>query len=143
MGRPMCAGIGIVYIDVTVPQHLPAAGGVAVVLRQPGQLDAEDGVAHQDRQQDQPAPAWDCLAAGQPESDQGDDAWRGVFLETLSVEKKLLDALQENEIPIRTLGHLADWTQDHELTDIKGIGPAAAEKIDQATANFWSIRAEG
>lgn len=73
-------------------------------------------------------------------STEPDESWKPtpiVELESLPqpIKDKLLDA------GISTVGELADYTsQGNQLTDIKGIGAAKAEKIEAAMEKFWESR---
>lgn len=93
----------------------------------------------------------------QPESettdDAGDesesDAWRSVELGTLSdpcIPPKIVVTLAEqHDPPIRTLGDLADWQLekgDFWMKDIKGLGPAGAKKIEDATLAYYQREGE-
>lgn len=76
--------------------------------------------------------------------DDGDD-WRSVPLNSLGLPAGLLGKLAEANI--ETMGELSDWTdptknsgREKRLTDIKGIGPGAIEKIEAATTQFWAER---
>lgn len=66
------------------------------------------------------------------------EVWREVALESLGISEKLLEKLAENGRPIKTLGDIADWTKEFELTDIDGIGPAKAEDIQAACDKYWA-----
>lgn len=63
----------------------------------------------------------------------GPDAWKAVPLSSLGLSPKVIEKLED--AGLRTLGALAAWTKP--LTDVKGIGEAAAEKIEEATARYW------
>ena len=67
-----------------------------------------------------------------------DDSCREVTLESLDVRPKLLESLAENDPPIKTLGDVANWTTEYELTNIPGVGPVAAEEIQQACDGYWA-----
>lgn len=70
-----------------------------------------------------------------------DDAWRTVELSTLDIPAAALKALAENDPPVTTLGALADWSNaGNQLADVKGIGRAKAEKIENAVEIFWSLQ---
>lgn len=69
---------------------------------------------------------------------KSNDAWRSEPLSKLDgLTQKQVDLLDDANI--RTIGDLADYCQDdrHQLTDFKGIGKAAADKISDALAEFW------
>lgn len=68
--------------------------------------------------------------------EQPAEAWRAVTLEELEISGKLAASL--TEAGLTTLGAIADYTANGgALTDIDGIGPKAAEKIDAATQDWW------
>jgi predicted flap endonuclease-1-like 5' DNA nuclease len=68
-----------------------------------------------------------------------DDAWRHTPLADLGLPPAIVETLTEAELT--TFGQLADWTAaGKELTDIPRIGPAKAEKIEEATEDFWARR---
>lgn len=72
------------------------------------------------------------------------EAWRSVRLDTLDLPARVLTALAEASPPIVTIGDHADYCKPREngycprLTDIKGIGKGAVDKIDDALESFWS-----
>lgn len=84
-----------------------------------------------------------------------DDAWKSVPLESLSLPKGLLEKLKEADhkdrgrlAPIATLGELAHYQEPEagsgyckRLTDLKGIGEGAAEKIAAACEQYWAEQA--
>lgn len=78
---------------------------------------------------------FDQAAADEP------DGWQDVPLsEALAgVPASVIEALAEANLT--TVGELADWIAAdggrHRLTDIKGIGEAKAEQIQQALEAFW------
>lgn len=69
-----------------------------------------------------------------------DNSWRDVDLSSVIESESLLKKLEDNNPSITTMGHLTDWTKDHQLADIKGVGAAAATKIEDATIKFWEDR---
>lgn len=67
-----------------------------------------------------------------------DESWRLETLASLGLPKKLLEKLAENDPPLQTVGDVSDWIDaDKRLTDIKGVGQAKAELIEQALEEFW------
>lgn len=64
-----------------------------------------------------------------------DDAWRAVTLEDLGFSGQIYLALAE--AGLKTLGAIADHTAEHELTDIKGIGPGKATNIEERLEQWW------
>jgi hypothetical protein len=45
-----------------------------------------------------------------------------------------------HEANLNTLGELAEYTKRNRLTDIPGVGPAKAEKIEDALEKFWAAQ---
>lgn len=91
-------------------------------------------------------PLFDGVSEPQPaasENTQVDDmAWRAVPLSEALVGLPESIIVSLNESNLQTMGELADWTAAYggrnKLTDIPGIGPAKAEKIEQALVDFWA-----
>lgn len=84
-------------------------------------------------------PLFDGVADLEPASD-GAEAWRSVSIDALELPPRIATCLLEHKPkPIATIGDLADYTsQPHNmLTDIKGIGGAAANQIDEALTLYW------
>ena len=86
-------------------------------------------------------------ANGNGKHEPEDESWKLVKLEELTspaIPKALLQKLHDANL--YTLGELATWTaQDggrKRISDINGIGPAMAEKIELATTGFWEKRAK-
>ena len=81
------------------------------------------------------------LVDGVPEP-QFTMAWRSVPLSEALVGLPESIIVSLNESNLQTMGELADWTAAYggrnKLTDLAGIGPAKAEKIEQALVDFWS-----
>lgn len=68
-----------------------------------------------------------------------DDSWRSVTLDYLDIPARIVQSLLE--ATINTLGDLADFTTSgKKLTEIKGIGKAAAEKITEAAEDYHRER---
>lgn len=69
-------------------------------------------------------------------------AWRSVPLSEALVGLPEAIVTSLNESNLQTMGELADWTAAYggrnKLTDIVGIGPAKAEKIEQTLVDFWA-----
>ncbi len=84
--------------------------------------------------------------AAKTDGQQSDAWWRDVMLDTLidqsqhALPAHIVTKLHEANID--TLGQLADWTAplygNRRLTDIEDIGPAAAEKISEATIEWYA-----
>lgn len=72
---------------------------------------------------------------------EGDDAWRDFALcEKTDLPDSILKALKAAEI--ETVGQLTDYTSaDKRLIDIKGIGQAKVEQIEEAMVKFWEEHA--
>ena len=70
------------------------------------------------------------------------EPWRAVRLDVLQgMTPSILAALAE--AGIETIGAITDHTaKGKRLTEIKGIGEAAHEKIDDALAGFWAGQSE-
>lgn len=75
------------------------------------------------------------LAPGDVTAAPAEEAWRSVSIDQIGLPEKLASSLIEAEI--KTIGALADYTKEHELTDLPGIGPAKAEKIQNAMEAYW------
>jgi len=66
-----------------------------------------------------------------------DEAWKQVGLDSLGITGKLAETL--TEAGLSTLGKIADYTASgKQLTDIDGVGPAKAEKIEEACTEYWA-----
>jgi hypothetical protein len=71
--------------------------------------------------------------------DDGDDSWRALSIDELDIPKSLREKLREAEIT--SVGGIADWTSSGKnLTDIRGVGEAKAEKIQDALEKVWANR---
>lgn len=80
-------------------------------------------------------------AGGNATEAAADESWREVEISELEgLTSGLCSKLYEAGID--TIGKLADYTKDGQaqITDIDGIGPAAAEKIEGAMTAFWASR---
>lgn len=94
---------------------------------------------------DQPAVA-EAAGPVDPEDDAPqveDESWRDVPLgDVLSgLPPSIVSAL--NESGLKTVGELADASKNPQfkMTDIPGIGPVKAEKVEAALEEFWKRRA--
>jgi hypothetical protein len=76
--------------------------------------------------------------ADEPGSLKTDGPWRNVKIDTLFEQKSIVKKLHEAKI--KTVGDLADFTASGEkqITDIPGIGPGLAEKIENRMEDFWT-----
>lgn len=64
------------------------------------------------------------------------EAWRAVTLEDLGITGTIAEKL--TEAGITNLGAIASWSDSgKQFTDIAGIGPSKAEKIFEATEEYW------
>lgn len=85
------------------------------------------------------------LFAGES-GEPSDRNWRAQRLDGLGdfgpgLTDSILRALSENSPSLVTMGDLCDWQEakgDFWVKDIKGIGPEAQAKIDEATTPFWA-----
>ena len=72
-----------------------------------------------------------------------DDSWKIISLDQAlrDVPESVIEKLAENEPPLRTMGELTAWLNAdqgrNKLTDVKGIGRAKADQIEEALAAFW------
>lgn len=67
------------------------------------------------------------------------EAWRLVTLTELGIEGGLAKILEEHDPKLETLGALADWTSaGNGLNEIKGVGPAKADKLADAMEAYWA-----
>ena len=87
------------------------------------------------RAQTEDLPLFDGLAEKSEEAE--DNSWRDVELASLDLSAKVLENLDAAELT--TIGDLADYSANGgRLTQVSGIGPAAAEKIEDALEGFWA-----
>jgi len=66
--------------------------------------------------------------------------WRGVRLDSLEPSAKPAVLEKLKEAGIETVGQLADYTKEHDLLDIPGIGGASKAEIEAALDPFWAAR---
>lgn len=92
-------------------------------------------------------PLFDGLAGGQGEKEttessesEGED-WKSCPVLDLSLPDSIVSLLLEADL--ETVGDLAAWTEQYQLTDVQGIGEAKAEKIEEALSQFWASRDDG
>lgn len=116
----------------------------ALVRRGPV-LFAEHKAEEDDNEDEEGEEVGDSSRTDQPATTEAvveveDESWKGTPLTELSIPSKLLDHLAEGRLT--TLGELATFTSDpfNKLTDLKGIGEKAAEKVDAALEKFWQQR---
>lgn len=87
------------------------------------------------RAQTEDLPLFDGL--GEKAEEAVDDSWRAVELASLDLSAKVLENLDGARLT--TIGELADYSANGgRLTQVAGIGPAAAEKIEDALETFWA-----
>ena len=69
-----------------------------------------------------------------------DESWKQVKLDTLEIPPGTLKLMEENPgFPILTIGDLTAWTaMGKQLSDIKGVGPGKATKIEDAMETYWA-----
>lgn len=73
-----------------------------------------------------------------------DETWKQVKLAEalIDVPENVIEKLEQNEPPMRTMGELTAWLNADQgrnrLTDIKGIGRAKEDQIEEALAAFWT-----
>lgn len=113
---------------VNGPERMPLYDGVADLT--PGAKDAKQEAPQQ-----------------QAQGEKFDkDGWRKVSLKDAGVPSNLLEKLEANSPPLRTLGELVDWQAarggHNRLTDIKGIGESGEAKIADNIAEFWKKHPE-
>lgn len=70
---------------------------------------------------------------------QDDDSWRNVPVSRLGLPSSLVAILVDDN-SIRTIGDIQEWTRFKRLTDLKKVGQAKAEKIEEALVEFWKKR---
>ena len=87
------------------------------------------------RAQTEDLPLFDNL--GEKSEEDADNSWREVELSSLDLSAKVLENLDAARLT--TIGELADYSANGgRLTQVAGIGPAAAEKIEDALEGFWA-----
>ncbi len=64
------------------------------------------------------------------------EAWRDVSIGDLDISDNAVTKLA-GHAKIATLGDLSDYMKDSELTDIKGIGAKASDKIEDSLAKWF------
>ncbi len=74
---------------------------------------------------------------GRLDLDAGNEAWRSVPLADLGIDDSNLEKLKENQPPLVTIGDVRSFCEKYELTNVKGIGPGAELKIEQALSRYW------
>ena len=67
-----------------------------------------------------------------------DGPWQDVTTEQLGIDPKLCILLREQN-GIATLGQISDFCKTYELTDLKKIGKAKAQKIEEAMDAYWKV----
>jgi hypothetical protein len=68
-----------------------------------------------------------------------DDSWQSFPVGKLDLPPSLVQILTEDN-SIRTVGDISKWTARNRLTDLKKVGEAKAEKIEEALGKFWASR---
>jgi len=77
-----------------------------------------------------------AVPADEAALDESSEAWRSATIEEIGIDPKICQLLRDNN-KIETLGQIADHCKDYELTDLKKIGKAKAEKIEAAMDAYW------
>lgn len=72
-----------------------------------------------------------------PTEERQDDSWKSISVSELKLQKSLETILVEDN-SIKTIGDIAEWTRWKQLTDLKKVGEAKAEKIQEALDRFWT-----
>lgn len=65
------------------------------------------------------------------------EAWRAATLDELTIGGRESKAL--TEAGLTTLGDIANYTTEHSLADIPGIGQASALRIEEAIDDYWRL----
>ena len=100
------------------------------------QGDLLDGIESTDTAAEEPAEADPAAAAATKATDT---AWRDVTTEDLGIDPKICILLREaQDKPIATLGDIADFCEEYGLTDLKKIGKAKSQKIEEAMDAYWA-----
>ena len=68
-----------------------------------------------------------------------DESWKSVPVTDLDIPSSLAAILIEDN-SIRTIGDIQEWSRWKRLTDLKKVGQAKAEKIEEALVEFWKKR---
>lgn len=83
------------------------------------------------------------LTTDQPDLTEEERSIELTLLAYPEIKPKYLKALAKNNPSIVTLGNLVDWQKkkgDFYIKDVKGLGQAARDNIDDATLAFWRKR---
>lgn len=67
-----------------------------------------------------------------------DNSWKEFPVAELDLPDGIVKSLHEADIS--DMGELAEYTATKQLTDLAGIGPGKAAKIEEATMKFWAER---
>jgi len=68
--------------------------------------------------------------------------WRRVRLDSMEPAAKPSVLAKLKDAGIETVGQLADYTREHDLLDIPGIGGASKEEIEAVLDPFWKQHGE-
>lgn len=72
-----------------------------------------------------------------PSTLRADGPWKDVELSAIGINGKIIESLHEADL--KTIGDLHNFTATNKrLSDIAGIGPGKAGKIEDALLKFWS-----
>jgi hypothetical protein len=81
-------------------------------------------------------------SSDQDESTASPKAWRATTLSELGISEKTAEKMIDHHPSLKTLGDIADFTASGALlTDVKGVGEASAQKIEDACNRFWETYA--
>lgn len=65
----------------------------------------------------------------------GNGDWNAVTLDELGITGKIAENLTNANL--KTLGDIANYTRSYAITDVNGIGPQKAEKVQAALDAWW------
>ena len=70
-------------------------------------------------------------------TDDDDESWRAVTVEDAGFDDKICKIFREDN-DIANIGQLEQFTRDNTLTDLKKVGKAKAQKIQETLDAFWT-----
>lgn len=71
----------------------------------------------------------------QSEPDAEPDSWEATPISELDLSPVAVKAIEAAELT--TIGDLAEWTKNYQISDIKGIGGVNARDIESELGRFW------